>query len=377
MNIEQSLFQFIDFYLLPNLSQKSIDLLKIKLDRNSKKITDPLLREVTLIRDALSLISERRKPLAQIMVPENSGEKLYIEVLRLKPHDCLILTSSELFSIPINHLSLALKTSTESIEFRRTQLLTQFQEDGFSLEQLKGVSFPWSRRRGDAPTVRTYEQVGFLQNFQKLPLALRFTIETSLILMGLLGLLWLIPEIRNRYENSIQKRINDYLIESSLVDSPAPAGTSKTAKPLAPDAVSTGGEEEEETLGLNRSSSDELSSRKQPKVNAGETWRFSFTGAATNEIESGVMDSLQKLSISSDKPLTVPGGIQFNFVVPVERVIPLKNALEQLVNDIQQKTSVKGSGMNLASFSWYKKRNMGTRKIPSGQVQIIVWISTL
>ena len=368
MTIEQTLFRFVDFYLSPMLTQKSIDLLKIRLDRKSKRSQDLLLRDVRLIRDAMHLLSGKRKTMIAVFHPETALEKTYLEMLRLEPSDCLILTSENLFQIPKEQLSLALKTSIESIEFRRKQLQAIFEEEGIShLEITALVDASTHFRTENMP-----EKMSFIQRFQRLPLALRFTVESAAVLLSLLALLWVIPEIRNRYESSIQKRINDYLIESSLVDSPPPIGSNAQAPIPSQDALN----EVEEDNVVTKSSSDGVNSRKQPKVNEGETWRFSFTGTATTEIEGATTAVIQKLNLNAPKPTTVPGGIQFDFNVPVDQVINLKAALEQKTEEIQQKNLSSGIG-SVANFSWYKKHNMGTRKIPSNYVQIIIWISTL
>ena len=349
------------------LTQKSIDLLKLRLDRKSKNVKDTLLREVRLIRDAMKLLSGKRKTMIAIFHPETALEKTYLEVLRLDPSDCLILTSEYLFQIPKEQLSLALKTSVESLEFRRKQLQSIFEEEGITLKEIEKLI----TASGGARAETIPEKMSLIQRFQRLPLALRFTIESGAVLLSLLALLWVIPEIRNRYENSIQKRINDYLIESSLVDAPPPTGMTSNA-PIPPQEALGEGDEEVVT----KSSSDEVTSRKQPRVNEGETWRFSFTGTATSDIESGVTSLLQKLNLSATKPTMVPGGINFDINVPVGQVIALKNGLEQKTSEIQQNSSPGSSG-SVANFSWYKKHNMGTRKIPAGYVQIIIWISTL
>jgi len=350
------------------LTQKSIDLLKIRLDRKSKKSKDLLLRDVKLIRDAMRLLSGKRKTMIAIFHPETSLEKTYLEVLRLEPSDCLILTSESLFQIPKEQLSLALNTSIESIEFRRKQLQSIFDEEGITLKEIEKLALASTGMRADTIP----ERMSLIQRFQRLPLALRFAVESSVVLLSLLALLWVIPEIRNRYENSIQKRINDYLIESSLVDAPPPTGSNVQAPIPSQDALN---EAEDESV-VTKSSSDDVASRKQPKVNEGETWRFSFTGTATSDIESAANSVIQRLNLTTAKPTTVPGGIDFDFNVPVDKVIALKTALEQKTEEIQQKNSSSSTG-SVANFSWYKKRNMGTRKIPAGYVQIIIWISTL
>ena len=350
------------------LAQKSIDLLKIRLDRRLRNIKDPLLRDVQLIRRAMEILSSRRKNLITAFQPRTQIEKTYLEILRIEPSDCLILTSENLFQIPKASLSLALKTSEESIDFRRKQLQSIFDEEGVTVSEIaKLVYVTQNIEKSTLP-----DRVDLVRRFQRLPLALRFMIESGTVLAALLALLWVIPEIRNRYEVSIQKRINDYLIESSLVDSPPPAGLTPQAPIPAEDAPA----EPEEDPSVTKSSSDAVTSRKQPRVNEGETWRFSFTGTATSDIESAASIAIQKLNIELPKPVTVPGGIQFDFIAPVDQVIPLKTSLEQQTLEIQSKNASGGPG-SVANFSWYKKRNMGTRKIPSGHVQIFVWISTL
>jgi hypothetical protein len=348
------------------LSQKSIDLLKLRLDRRSKRVRDPLLRDVKLIRDVTKLLSTKRKNLIEVFHPQTATEKTYLEILRIEPADCLILTSENLFQIPKESLSLALKTSIESLDFRRKQLQSIFDEEGFTLNEIEKLI---KHSKGSSHDTIP-ERIDLLRRFQRLPLVFRFMIESGSVLLALLALMWLIPEIRNRYENSIQKRINDYLIESSLVDSPPPSGSNAQAPLPVQDAAS---ETEDETV-VTKSSSDEVTSRKQPKVNAGETWRFSFTGTATSEIENAALSVIDKLNLDAAKPVTVPGGIQFDFIAPVDQVILLKTGLEQKTVEIQQKSSANASSAN---FSWYKKHNMGTRTIPGNHVQIIIWISTL
>ncbi len=376
MNAEQSLFQFIDFYLASSVSQKNIELIKIKIDANSKRIEDPLLREVSLIKATLKALRPHSKLRPESRFNRHSHQdRLINEIHQLKLDDALILTSGELFPIPADHLSLALRIAAESILFRRTQLLEKFKEDGLTLSELKlPIRVPEAPQAGES--FQTTDKISMVRRFQRLPMAARFLIETGLVLLGLLALLWIIPEIRNRYETSIQKRINDYLIESSLVDSPAPNGTSKTPV-INPEAQTPAATDDEEENTAQKSSSEEVSSRKQPKVNEGETWRFSFTGSDTPDIETSVNSALQKLNVDDKKPTTVPGGIQYDFILPVGNVLSLKSMLEQSVAEIQQRGGSKGSISNLANFSWYKKQRMNTRKVPPGNVQIIIWISTL
>ena len=390
LTIQDTLFSFIDFYLTPILETKSIEQTKLKLGKKSSgKIGDHFLSEVHLIRKTLKMLTHKRKMMLAMFHPETSLEKTYLEVLRMDPVDCLILTSESLFQIPKAHLSLALKTSTESISFRRKQLLTIFEEEGIAVPELQKLLKNTTRLRSE----RVSSKMNWVERFQRLPLSIRFTLESGVVLLSLTTLLWIIPEVRNRYENSIQKRINDYLIESSLVDAPPPSpqiqdhnlphSSSEPSLVSGPvnQAHISPTEAEEDNLIVDKSSSvnmSEVNSRKQPKVVAGETWRFSFTGTgpATTDIESAISAEIQRLNVATAKPTLVPGGIQFDFLIPVDQVIALKMSLERKTYEIQQKYSPTNAG-SIANFSWYKKRNMGTRIIPGAHVQVIIWISTL
>ena len=366
------MLQLIDFYLRPAFPKRNVELLKLKLMHQIDKIDDPLLKEVTLIREGLKLVTKKRKAVLHALHESRTLSHIH-PLFDLSPQDFLILISAKDFPLKSEALSLALQMPVDSIHFRRHQLESQLAEDGLESQSLTELAY---LDVSPALIKKRTSLKSLFQSFQTMPLAFRFAVETAAILVSLLAVLWIIPEIRNHYENSIQRRINDYLIESSLVDAPAPEGTSKTPKTIISAPSDTASDDED--TAIDKSSSKDAATRKQPKVNEGETWRFSLTGSSTPEIESAVEDSISKMGISTQKPLTVPGGIQFDFVLPVDHVIPIKTALEEKVSEIQQKaSSSKMNLMSVANLSWYKKKNMGTRKIPSAHVQVIIWISTL
>jgi hypothetical protein len=371
MNAESPLLRFAEFYLGPIMSRKGLDLLKLELLKPAFKNEDPGLGELRALRELALTMGKKRKSLFSDEERQSTLSPEERELYSLDPEDALLLASQPPFRIPLRNLSLAFGHPEESLQFRVRALLNRLEDAGVLFASWN-ASLP--DREATSPSLP--RRGNWIESFRGLPVGLRFTIETSFILSGLMILLWLIPEIRNRYESSIQKRINDYLIESSLLDAPAPEGTSKT--PRSPIESPTETTESENDGPVSRSSSEEPSARKQPKVNEGETWRFSFTGSATNEIESGVLEILKSYPSEQIKPLTVPGGIQFDFMLGVQQLIPLKSRLESLVYDLQSRTSnERQGGINSVNMSWYKKRNMGTRKIPDAHVQVIVWISTL
>lgn len=371
MNSESSALKLIELYLHSSIPPKGIALAKLRIESKIGKINDPLLREVEFVRSTVHLLEKKRKLVSSTLASTHSPA--HIQALKqLSPSDFLILLSQKHFPISPEILSLALHIPKDSLLFRAEQLQRQFGKFRLTSQDLDQILLTNNIEGSDGIVVR---KTTLLQRFQNLPFLVRFATETTAIILGLIAILWAVPAIRNSYENSIQKRINDYLIENSLVDSPAPSGTQKTGRAPDPAALEANEVIDEATT---KSSSNEASSRKQPKVNEGEVWRFSFTGSATSEVEGGIIEIISKRSTDKQKPLTVPGGIQFDFLLPVDQVIPLKTELEQKVAEIQSKAdSTKQSPMSLANLSWYKKKTISTRKIPANHVQVVIWISTL
>jgi hypothetical protein len=389
---------FTELYLLPFHSTKEIELIQLrvnrKIERKSKSSEDVLFKTVLAFRETLRLLNKMRRELRHPShFTRDPEHKLYFELLELSPADCLNLIAETRYQLPDENLSLILQNSSDHIRFRRTQLLHQFKDEGFTKpdfakvtpksllisadfsrtgrRELDQTSYNTRLVKGSVRPINAQRALRFSQRFKALPFYARFATETSGVIVMIILLMWIIPEIRNTFENSVQKRINDYLIESSLVDSPAPAGTTKEAKPISlPETPDT----DEETSAVTPITSG---SRKQPRVVDGETWRFSFTGSQTSDIESGIESILKRMSLDQ-KSLTVPGGIQFDLIFPTSKVIDLKTSLEEMSEEIQRKSGTgKQGAMSAANLSWYKKHNMGTRKIPASHVQVIIWISTL
>jgi hypothetical protein len=71
--------------------------------------------------------------------------------------------------------------------------------------------------------------------------------------------------------------------------------------------------------------------------------------------------------MQSPKGSIAPGGIQYDSFVKISDLIALKMAFETLTEN--QPHTLK--------MSWYKKKNMGTKKVPDAHVEVVVWISTI
>ena len=381
MTLLDAIQDFIEFYLSPWQSPKTVEFVQLKVHHkieNSKSHATPdeLLKTVSAFTEALKLIHRYRKSQFSYRIQKpDPSQQLHLDLIHLPPSDALILLSRDRYSLPDSTLSIILKKSETSVQFRRNKLTLALQEDGHTEINFAKLNPRLLALHDQSPIFRPQRSI--FQRFQSLPFALRFLIETCGVIAILIVLMWIIPEIRNTYENSVQKRINDYLIEASLLDAPAPEGTSKTPKaiiptPDQPNAASNETKEQEQPI------EEPATTKKLPKVNEGETWRFSFTGSQTSDLQSGIETIFKKQNIDQAHPLTVPGGIQFDFTLPTSSLINLKSALEDMTLELQRKSgTTKQSGISAANMSWYKKKNMGTRKIPSGQVQVIIWVSTL
>ena len=79
----------------------------------------------------------------------------------------------------------------------------------------------------------------------------------------------------------------------------------------------------------------------------------------------------------------VPGGIQIDFSLNSANLIELKTQLEEMTFRLQRKYNGKEGSNNSAltpgsiNMSWYKKNMGASKKLQKGQVQVIIWISTL
>lgn len=376
MDTLQAIGDFVEFYLSPYQSSKNIEFVQLKIHRQAQKIlrktSDDLLLKIACFQESLNQLNSYRSssPYHKQLLLNSAEEKFYHELTHLSPEDCFIIIANERYGLSDQDVSLIIKKSKESVNFRRNQLKQNLLEESVTpMDSSKLKPQELIIQLSTSPQ-RIHRSI--YQSFQSLPFAVRFGIETSAVLSTLVLLMWVIPEIRNTYENSVQKRINDYLIESSLVDSPAPDGTSKSPKTVATPS------EADEEIDEKQASEASAASKKQPKVSDGETWRFSFTGSMTNELETGILNVLKKTVSEDHKPLTVPGGIQFDFLLPVKELINLKTSLEDMTTDLQRKSpSSRQNMMSAANMSWYKKKMLNGRKIPMGNVQVIIWISTL
>lgn len=99
----------------------------------------------------------------------------------------------------------------------------------------------------------------------------------------------------------------------------------------------------------------------------GNLWRFSFKTVSPMDLQTSIMHILSQVDMTllnnPAQPLIVPGGIEFDFLIPEQEVSLLKDQLEKLSHSESEK------------LSWYRVKSK--KKIPEGMSQIIIWLSQI
>lgn len=376
--LHQQIRDYLLFSLSPYLHKREIELATLRILQKKGRPQDATYQNCFYHRLALEKItkSKRQQPL-YIRQNDSEAAQMYRTLTQLAPDDLLILLSVLRYKMPIMILSMILNKPEESIQFRYQQLLQQLTTvvSNLDLSDIKNLEVHQLISEESTTMKSTHFN---LKGQGKIPTPLKFFFEMASVFALLFALMWLIPELRSAYESSIQKQINSYLIEKTLLDSPIPPELN-VPKPITPlEEV----EADTDSLENPNDISTAIPTKKQPKVKEGETWRFSFAGQGFPDLETLIAEIVAKQkggeTIKSDM---VPGGIQFDFFLPVADVIALKSSLEQIAFKLNRKlersSNLEAGSANYLNLSWYKKRNMGTRKIPNAHVQVFIWISTL
>lgn len=411
MTLQEIAQDILHINLAPFLPHREIEILTHSLNQKfpntpahqpSYEEGAPLEIFVTVLQDCLAKIKKNTKnkqdfltPLRRPGNPYQLSEPslLYLELLRLQTHEFFILLALTRYRIPISILGITLQQSEDSILFQHQRLLnaldhhlTQRSHPGNSYKVLTSDFEPLILElKSHSPHSSTNTFIYKKFNYNTLPLPVKYSLEllAGFVVFG--ALIWSIPKIRKSYESSLNKKINEHLMDYGISDAPAPLGLNppspSTEVQASGQTSDPSTEETPETLKPQQQSSPK--EKKQPKVTSGETWRFSFTGVAgSTNLESEVQTTLEKTVANIvTKKSTVPGGIQIEAQVSVSSLIPIKSSLEDIVFKINQKnkngnetTRATSTELNL---SWYKKNMTQNQKINKGQVLVIIWISTL
>lgn len=342
MTLHHSISDFIELYLSIDLPKKEIELIKAR-SLMPLKNDDTLEQVVISYRKA---VHSAQKHFLKFRAKSHYSLPDQLEsLLHLPPDDFLLVVGSVRYGLNQDALSLILKVPVESIVFRSEHLKNNLRLNEDEIKNIHHKLKPLEKRR--------YSQFQKIKNKFR---PQRFLWESAIIMFSIMIVLWSIPELRNRYEKWVQLKTSEYFVSSVLKDAPVPTELNSNPSVIEPEISAPTDEPTEVSK----------TERKQPIVSEGEVWRFSFTGSAKLDLEKELKRILLKYSTQAPRSSIAPGGIQYDAFVKVSDLVALKIEFEALT-DSQSQT---------LKMSWYKKKMMN-KKIPSGHVEVISWISTI
>jgi len=254
-------------------------------------------------------------------------------------------------------------------------------------------TLPVPIRRSPLTAVLPKLDVGKLgrSRWERVPWYIRTTIEgVSIVMVILLGIS-AGPKLRSIYERRMERNLSDFneTLSDPATESADPVAAqipltrANPANPLATDAQSVGDDYSGENEADDSSDDEDSSTAGQGgksgsllHVGSSEIWRFNFKADSPHDIRPKIVQILTSAGLATSTPgiggVEVPGGIQFDLLVPQNIVANLKPQLEKLA-------PVRPEGHTDSAvwetFTWYK--NKSKTKLPAGQTRIVIWLSQI
>jgi hypothetical protein len=229
-----------------------------------------------------------------------------------------------------------------------------------------------------------------LSHWEQIPWYLRTLLEAGGIIFFVLLGISSAPLIRSFYEKSIEKTLSEF--RGSFTG--AEPTLAENDPSLPPVSVATGsthsGSSEEELNGEDDSENES----ENVKVGKSELWRFTLKTVSPDEIRPVIVKTLTDLKIPTSTPglggVQVPGGIEFDLILPQSDVPNIKKALEKISPRLSGPTHGSATATAVSThakkdssdeteesasenFSWYKVKSK--RKVPEGKSQVVIWLS--
>jgi hypothetical protein len=207
--------------------------------------------------------------------------------------------------------------------------------------------------------------------WEGVPWYLRTVFEGLGIVLLILSGILIAPKLRALYENSFEKTLSDF--KESLRPSETVVDTNDPNIPIAPGKLTA--------AVVAPSTGDELSGEDESegeadnvKVGKSQLWRFSLKSVSPDELRPLVIRALTALEVPATTPglqgMKVPGGIEFDLLLPQALVPKIKNALQKISPPLPVRVNeVPGA----ESFTWYRVKSR--RKVPEGRSQVVIWLS--
>jgi hypothetical protein len=109
------------------------------------------------------------------------------------------------------------------------------------------------------------------------------------------------------------------------------------------------------------------------QVGKAEIWRFNLKTDAPAIVRGQILKALKDTGVPENTPgiggVEAPGGIQFDLLVPISVIAPLKGQLERLAGRPSENLPFN------ETFTWYKNRSK--KPIPNGMSRVVIWLSQI
>lgn len=207
-----------------------------------------------------------------------------------------------------------------------------------------------------------------LAQWERIPWYIRTLLEgISIVLIVMIGVSYA-PKLRSLYEGQIEKNLSDFRESPNLTE---PLGENlETELPALQAVLSTTGQpgDGDELAGEDEETTDNI------HVGKSELWRFSLKTVSPDEIRPQIIKALTEMKIPANTPglggVKVPGGIEFDLILPQGHVANIKHALEKLVPKSAEPPNEKAGTGN---FSWYRVKSK--HQLPEGMSKVVIWLA--
>jgi hypothetical protein len=257
------------------------------------------------------------------------------------------------------HISQCDECSTQSEHIRELiHVLHQQPRVAMPLEIREDpLSFPIRRMRRVFSNPR--------QVWKDLPVAIRLLVEgLSIALVVVLGIR-LGPIAREMYETRMERKLQKLIAAEDLSNQEIPLLRGRGEADDADITDEVANSEVEDSAGVDVAS--------EIHVGKAEIWRFNLKTDAPTLVRGQILKALRETGVPETTAglggVEAPGGIQFDILVPVAVIAPLKIQLEHLAGKPSENLPFS------ETFTWYKNRSK--KPIPNGMSRLVIWLSQI
>lgn len=221
--------------------------------------------------------------------------------------------------------------------------------------------------------------------WERTPWIIRTSAEGAGAAILILVVVLMVPRIRSMYERNQERRLDTFNIadQSSEEKTTAPQlvrGNLGQDSDSLPEDFAGEGDTEDASDDSDAGSSDSVISEGGIRVGNNEVWRFNFKTDSPHEIQPKIAKALNELNLTGQEKSIggreVPGGIQFDIIVPKSAVPSLKTQLQKIAPQLPNLAQTDREKENTNSnFTWYKKRSQSA--LPAGKARVVIWLSQI